>query len=42
MKDISCKWKSKEKRLAIRHQTKHFKSETVTRDKGVHYIMIKD
>lgn len=42
MKDISFKWKSKEEVSYMSSDKTDFKSETVTRDKGVHDIMIKD
>ena len=42
-KSIPCKWKSKENGVAIIISDKiDFKTKNVTRDKEVHYIMIKE
>ena len=41
-KDIPCKWKSKERGVAILVSDKiDFKIKTLTRDKEGHYLMIK-
>ena len=41
-KDIPCKWKSKNTRVAILISDKiDFKIKTITKDKEGHYIMIK-
>ena len=41
-KGISCKWKSKERGLAILICDKtDFKTKTITRDKEGHYILIR-